>query len=84
MTRFSHAFLLGFLHCIQFILSRDLFFNGYHLKCNVLGCCLNWYEECVKSVCFTGEDSGGRLTKSDATTFTAMLLILSEASSATC
>ena len=58
--------LLGLLHCIPFILSRDLFFNGYHLKCNVLGCCLNRYEECVKSVCFTGEDSGGRLTKSSA------------------
>jgi len=47
-------------------MSKDLFFNGYHLKCKVLGCCLNWHEECVKSVCFTGEDSGGRLTKSSA------------------
>ena len=32
----------------------------------MLGCRLNWHEEYVKSMCFTGEDSGGRLTKSRA------------------
>jgi len=53
-------------HWLPFILARDVFFNGYHLKCHVLGCCLNWHEECVKSVYYTGEDSRGRLTKSSA------------------
>jgi len=65
MTRFSHAFSCAF--CTGFCpFWQGTCFNGYHFKRDVLGCCLHWHEECVRSMCFTGEDIGGRLTKSSA------------------
>ena len=44
MTRFSHAFSCA---CCTGFRSfwQGTCFNGYHLKCDVLGCCLHWHEE---------------------------------------
>ena len=51
MTRFSHAFSCA---CCTGFRSfwQGTCFNGYHLKCDVLGCCLHWHEEWLIDVAF--------------------------------
>ena len=46
-----HSLMLQRLHWLSFILARETCLNGYHLKCDMHGCCFHWHEEYVRNLC---------------------------------